>query len=635
MTLSSKLEHSLLDRLSRTLHAARQARETAGPPESAPVEPAADVDALRLCVANGSLRTTFQPILELRSGRIFGYEALTLGPGGSPIETADCLFGLARRCGLGAELERLAARLALQRFGASGARGRLFVNFSPGALEAESLSGAEILAQIRPFGLAPNQVVIELTEQESLSSRSTAWDALLRYRSLGFEIAIDDLGEGFASLRLWSELRPEHVKVDRHFISRCSHDPLKLQMVRAIQQIAQTSGSNVIAEGIDDEGDFMAIRDLGIRLGQGYLIARPAPVPEADAAERSWRDMADKPVPAFPEPAGLLSQVTARRLLHAVAPVSPATGNDVVFERFETDPDLSAVPVVDGCTPVGIINRLTLIDRFARPYRRELFSKRDCTMFMNPRPVIVDVDTPLQEISQLVSDAGQYALADGIIITRLGEYLGMGSASDLMREITEQQLTAARYANPLTLLPGNVPIAQHIQRLMSQGREFAACHCDLDHFKPFNDIYGYQRGDDAIVLTGKVLAEACEPRFDFLGHIGGDDFIVLFQSPDWEQRCNDALGRFRRTITPLFSDSDVALGGFLAEDRSGRLQKYPLTSLSIGAVHVVPGLYASHYEISAAAAEAKKLAKRTQGGSVFAERRRPAANAAKAPAPPA
>jgi len=621
MIPSSKLEQSLLDRLSRTLQTVREARETVG-------APAEDVHALRSCVSNGTLITTFQPILELRSGRIFGYEALTRGPVDTPIESADSLFGLARRCGLGSELERLAARLALQRFGASGARGRLFVNFSPAALEADSLSGAEILAQIRPFGLAPSQVVIELTEQQSLSNSSTAWDALLRYRSLGFEIAIDDLGEGFASLRLWSDLRPEHVKIDRHFISGCSHDPLKLQMVRAIQQIAQTSGSNVIAEGIDDAGDFMAIRDLGIRLGQGFLIARPAPAPEIETAEKSWRDMSNKPVPAFPEPAGLLSQVTARRLLCTVAPVSPTTGNDAVFMRFETDPDLQAVPVVDGRTPVGIINRLTLVDRFARPYRRELFSKRDCTMFMNPRPIVVDVDTPLQEISQLVSDAGQYALADGIIITLGGEYLGMGSASDLMREITEQQLTAARYANPLTLLPGNVPIAQHIQRLMSQGREFAACHCDLDHFKPFNDIYGYQRGDDAIVLTGKALAEVCEPRFDFLGHIGGDDFILLLQSPDWERRCNEALERFRSTITPLFTPADIALGGFVTEDRAGRPQTYPLTSLSIGAVHVVPGLYASHYEISAAAAEAKKLAKRTPGGSVFAERRRPASAAA-------
>jgi diguanylate cyclase (GGDEF)-like protein len=472
--------------------------------------------------------------------------------------------------------------------------------------------------------VAPKQVVIELTENESFVDRSAAWDALLHYRELGFGIAIDDLGEGFASLRLWSELRPEYVKIDRHFVHGISRDPLKLQMARAIQQIAQISGSTVIAEGIEEVADFLAVRDLGIRLGQGYLVGRPLPEPDPGAARRLWEEMSGKPITAFPEPVGPISRVTARTLARVVEPVAPGTANDLVFARFEAEPTLAVIPVVEHGAPRGIINRLALVDRFARPYRRELYGKRPCSMFMNSC-IIVDIDTPLQEISFVVSEAGQAALADGFVVTQEGRYAGVGAGHDLMREITEQQITAARYANPLTLLPGNVPIAQHFERLVSQACRFAACYCDLDSFKPYNDIYGYQRGDEMIQLTAKLLAESCEPAVDFLGHVGGDDFVLIFQSADWEARSRHILAEFDRRVRLLFSAADQERGCFVAEDRRGNEQQFALTSLSIGVVPVEPGTFASHYEISTAAAEAKKQAKRQPGSSLFVERRQRAA----------
>ena len=95
----------------------------------------------------------------------------------------------------------------------------------------------------------------------------------------------------------------------------------------------------------------------------------------------------------------------------------------------------------------------------------------------------------------------------------------------------------ARYANPLTLLPGNVPIQEHIERLLQSQRPFAVAYCDLDHFKPYNDVYGYKRGDQVIQRLGRILVECAAPEVDFVGHIGGDDFIVVFENADWPERC--------------------------------------------------------------------------------------------------
>jgi diguanylate cyclase (GGDEF)-like protein len=157
--------------------------------------------------------------------------------------------------------------------------------------------------------------------------------------------------------------------------------------------------------------------------------------------------------------------------------------------------------------------------------------------------------------------------------------------------------------------------------LLQGSAEFCACYCDLDHFKPFNDVYGYHSGDDVIQLTGKILAEVCDPDHDFIGHIGGDDFIILFQSADWEARCQRALAGFAKGILEFFSAEDRARQGYVAKDRHAEEVFYPLTSLSIGAVQVEPCKQASHHKISAAAAEAKKQAKGIPGNSLFVERR--------------
>jgi len=108
---------------------------------------------------------------------------------------------------------------------------------------------------------------------------------------------------------------------------------------------------------------------------------------------------------------------------------------------------------------------------------------------------------------------------------------------------------------------------------------------------------------------------------DFVGHVGGDDFVVLFQSPDWERRCRTVLEKFGNEVTAFFSPEDIERGGYIAEDRRGQKIFHPLASLAIGAVRIDPAALHSHRDGAGAAAEAKKQAKRTDGNSLFVERR--------------
>ena len=243
---------------------------------------------------------------------------------------------------------------------------------------------------------------------------------------------------------------------------------------------------------------------------------------------------------------------------------------------------------------------------------------------MDPSPLCIDETATIQDAALIVSRSARRHIYDGFIVTRDGRYSGIGSAHDLMGMITEMQIQAARYANPLTQLPGSVPINEHIDRLLARRVGFHACYFDIDCFKPFNDVFGYRRGDDIIVLLARILTEVINPQADFCGHIGGDDFMVLFQSADWEARCREALQRFDLRIQELVAPELLTDNGYFAENRRGQMDFHTVPCLSIGAVHI-PGneLFESHREVSAAAAEAKKNAKKTIGSSLFIERRKP------------
>jgi diguanylate cyclase (GGDEF)-like protein len=386
--------------------------------------------------------------------------------------------------------------------------------------------------------------------------------------------------------------------------------------VRSIQEIARKSATLVIAEGIETESELLALRDIGVAFGQGYHLGRPDIDPATCVPGVLVQTLALAQRSEF----GTKKHSIAK-LLHRVASLAPAMSNNDAYELFLAQPALLIIPVVERGMPLGLLSRHDLFDHFARPYQRELYGKKSITLLMDRNPIIADQNTSLQDLSFRVAQADAHHLLNGFIITEHGKYAGMGTGHDLMREITRMQITAARHANPLTQLPGNVPINECMDRLLASGTRFWACYCDLDNFKPFNDVYGYRKGDDVIEMTGKILSEQCDPQRDFIGHIGGDDFMILFQSEDWKQRCSTILDHFGSAIADIHSGEDVARGGYASENRQGGMTFYSLISLSLGVVKVDPQRFQSHHQIAMAATEAKKQAKKMQGNSLFIERR--------------
>lgn len=568
------------------------------------------------------LHGVFQPILDMHSGKYFAFEGLIRGPRDSSLHSPQALFDCARQLNMTCQFEHLCREIVLTDYARLKLSGKLFINASIPCLNDAKFRKNGDLPHLQALGMAPGQIVIEITENHLVSDFSALHDVLADYRSLGFDLAMDDLGEGFSNLRMWSEVRPEFVKIDRHFITGIADDPLKFQLVRAMHQIAETCGSQLIAEGIETEAEFTTIRDLGIRFAQGYFIARPAAKPLAAPIASINQLRTSARIIVFPQhETNNAGYAPIRQLLRAMDPISPDIENDEVYARFEREPKLLSLPVVKDGKPLGMINRYTVIDHFARPYRRELFGKKPCQTLMNDAILIVEHTDSVQEVARRISSNEQDTFLDYFIIVRDGRYLGMGSGRELMNMITNMQMKAARYANPLTQLPGNVPINEHMERLLANNTPFVACYADLDAFKPYNDTYGFRRGDDVILMLAQTLGEVVDGREDFLGHIGGDDFMLLFQSADWEARCQRALALFDSRLAYLVEPEHWAARGFTAENRRSEKVFMPLTALSLGCLVANPGSYHSHHEVAAGVTEAKHQAKKTLGSSMFVERR--------------
>jgi EAL domain-containing protein (putative c-di-GMP-specific phosphodiesterase class I)/GGDEF domain-containing protein len=592
------------------------------------IEPNALVTELRGILDRKALTPHFQPIVDLRLGELYGFEGLIRGPSDSVLQAPLNLLGAARQGGFLPELERSCIESILGAWAKAPQHHRIFINLSPSALleaKGRATRGAHLAEQL---GLLPENVVIELTESQPTFDYAPLLEAAEYLRSLGFTIALDDLGEGFSSLRLWSELHPEFIKVDKHFVQGVGSDPLKLHFLRSIHELAVRTGARVIAEGIETDGDLAVIQELGIDFGQGFLLGRPGPQPVFRPAPSLVHRLRPSLDQSGSRHVSTMSRATAERLLVPTLPISPEVNNLEVLSRFIRQPELQSLPVVKEGLPIGLLNRYAFTDMMSRPYSQDLYGRRSCVQFMEQDCLVVDQSITIHALSERVVASDPRHILHGFILTRGGRYMGMASGHDLMREITQMQLSAARYANPLTQLPGNVPIHEHLAARLDSPDPFAVCYWDLDHFKPYNDVYGYRRGDELIQWTGRLLQEGFADPDDFIGHVGGDDFISIVQEGGWEQRLRSLLARFAAECDAFFNPEDAQRGGYDSENRRGETEFHPIVSLSVGVVLVWPGAYANIHEVAAAASTAKKMAKREPGCSCFLERRLPQAKPA-------
>ncbi len=221
-------------------------------------------------ILNRQLGTLFEPIVKLRGSEVVGYEALVRGPVDSNLSSPGLLFQQAEQSGLTYELDCLCRRAALEHAHCLPPGKMLFLNCLPTSIADPSLRDEGLVKTLENYQINPSNLVIEISERESIDNFDIFREMRDAWRALGIRIAVDDAGAGYASLEAIMEITPDFLKADMQLVRGIDSDPPRQEVLRALNAVARRIGAEVIAEGIETEDELRVLRQLGIPYGQGY-----------------------------------------------------------------------------------------------------------------------------------------------------------------------------------------------------------------------------------------------------------------------------------------------------------------------------------------------------------------------------
>ncbi|WP_079478410.1 EAL domain-containing protein [Halobacillus salinus] len=232
-------------------------------------------------IHNGSFTSHLQPIVDMQTNEVFGYESLlrTTEQSVNPGE----LFSYAQQSGLQSMLDQKARRSAVKAKSDYLAKGqKIFINFLPSTIYVPEFCLKHTFQIVREFQIEPEDLVFEVVETEKVSDVDHLKRILDTYKASGMKVALDDVGTGYSTLEMLSLLEPDYLKVDRSFIRNCHIDKENQEFLYQVMERAEMIGITVLAEGIETIEEWTWLHQLGVDLGQGYFIGKPQAVPEKE-----------------------------------------------------------------------------------------------------------------------------------------------------------------------------------------------------------------------------------------------------------------------------------------------------------------------------------------------------------------
>lgn len=564
-----------------------------------------------------NIRTFFQPIINIKNGVILGYEALSRGPVNSPLTSPIALLSIAEQTDRSWELEQLLRTKALERASFTS-DALLFLNIDPNIIHDDDFQKGFTKEFLSSLSLSPSSIVFELTERSAIEDYKTFKDVINHYTEQGYSIAIDDAGSGYSGLKTLYEVSPKYLKIDMDFVRNIHQDTFKQAIVKNLLEMANVANIITIAEGIETADELKTLIRLGVEFGQGYFIQHPSEL--TPPIEQSVLDILHKEQ-ALNYQIDNYSQ-DYHYIHHLMAPVnafSPLTKCIDVFS-YLNDNEFAGTCIHEGGYPVGIINLREINAAFGKQYGHSVYSHRPVNLIMDQTPLIVDYYTAVHKVAHKALARPNQKLYDDIIVCKGSHYVGMVTMKKLLEYAINYEKNYAKELNPLTSLPGNVIINRVMKGAVSRDRESFVLYVDLDNFKVYNDVYGFDQGDKILKMTADVLDEISSKHFPyntFLGHIGGDDFIIIADGnrDTLEILCNDIIETFDSRVSRYFTPVDIKKGYITGHDRQGQQNKFALTAISLAGVIGQLNAYDSVEHLSTTLAGLKKEAKETPTSS--------------------
>jgi diguanylate cyclase (GGDEF)-like protein len=541
-------------------------------------------DLLREIIASRTITTLFQPIVDLRSMEIIGYEALSRGPVNTPLFGPLDLIAQAEQDNCLWKLEELFRETAITSASALGIKCLLFLNVDPNVVNDPSFTTGFTRQSISDHGLMPEMIVFEFTERSAIENYKSFRSAMYHYIEQGYKTAIDDTGAGYSNMSMITRIKPNFIKIDMELIRGVDADSFKQAIIKSFVWLVNLTNTKLIAEGIETMGEAKTLLNMGVHAGQGFLLGRPSPA-LGEVNEGVKRELAE------------LNRSSALLHTYSTKYIGEICENVTAFEAdtfcgdvklYLDSNDIEGACVVSNDHIVGLVMGNRLNATMSAQYGFSLYAHRSVSRVMDSACLAVDYFTPISTVSELALARSHAKVYDNIIVTRNFKYAGMVSVINLLKHSLDIELSYALELNPLTGLPGNAQINKVLYDTINGGNECCVLYIDLDNFKVYNDAYGFKQGDAMLMLAKDVICGAVKSRFSFssfIGHIGGDDFLAVVNctEEECEALCGSIIADFRKKAQALYNEEDLARGYILGKARSDKKPThYSLASVSTG-----------------------------------------------------
>lgn len=299
-------------------------------------------------------------------------------------------------------------------------------------------------------------------------------------------------------------------------------------------------------------------------------------------------------------------------IVETIPVVSPETTCGVINKMFKQNRKLEGIAVVGEESKPALLMRTRFFQLLGTRYGYNLYMGRSVKLVMNSDPLVVNFDEMITDVSIRAMNRAEDELYDGILVMQEGRLLGFVGIRRLLLEVANIRAEMAIFMNPLTGLPGNRIIEDRLQQATQQKR-FSVFYIDLDHFKSYNDSYGFKMGDSLIQATADLLREQFSGYDSFLGHIGGDDFIAIVNHHNYQLPCSKIIEGFEKMKQEFYNKEDMRNNYVIGESRSGITSPIPLVSISIAVVTNRNRSFQSMDEIVEEATRMKKICKSRPG----------------------
>lgn len=542
----------------------------------------------------------FQPIVDFtQADTVFAYEALCrmVDPEGQML-TGEDAFKLARQVNRAADLDKVCYTLALEGKAQSIPPGTLlFINVLPQTILQRTWL-APLLDSLDSLGIDRRDIVIEIVESEEVSPELLA-EHCDEIRKQGLRIALDDMGSGFNGLRTLAAVRADFIKIDRTIVHEAQGSRARTVLLDAIISMAQRLGCTVVAEGLERVEDITFCQDLGLLYAQGYYFAVPQKHPVKQITALPTRDESHR--------SHIPNEFRIAEFINPCLTIDLNASLDEAREMFLMNPDAPIAVVLDRRRPLGILRR------------GRVFSVRNMQLgsCCDPLPKLVRNHTPPNALARsLYLDRAE--MEPWIMVNEEGGYLGILLPMEIMSQLIARKTSGGSSLHPLSHLTTGPVLRQSLDISLRNNPATQLVYIDLDHFKAYNDRYGFIRGDAMIRLLAEILRLVFNGQSGLLlGHIGGDDFVVILDHARASliPSLLNVISRFYTLASHLYDSADLERGFFTTEDG----KEHPVASVSIAVVNGKQGVLGNSVAAAERAAVLKKIGKSATGSIIVVE----------------